>query len=255
MAIARGVDGRMPMGFAHMRIAHPLGQVRAALGVGCPKLRRADQVGDGLGVAARCAVNRADALRGFEMAIRAFDYRVQGADEVIEKASEHLMKVQRAALGVCQVGRYLCVIGQRVKEFPADALEIVAHDVIIGFVVQARGSHFEFGIEDVRIACADAKSDVPRMIPGCKPPPKRVPVAEKAHRFGGAIIDKDREGFRIARPDEAVAFGGFREVVAIKALHGREQNAGAIVLRDQALGCLQKNRADVLTCVHRSRRF
>ena len=69
-------------------------------------------MGDGLRIAARCAVDRADALRGFEMAIRAFDYRVHGADEVVEKVSDHLVKVQRAALGVCQVGRYLRVIGQ-----------------------------------------------------------------------------------------------------------------------------------------------
>ena len=59
-----------------------------------------------------CAVNRADALRGFEVAIWAFDYRVQGADELVEKLIEHLVKVQRAALGVCQVGRDPRVIGQ-----------------------------------------------------------------------------------------------------------------------------------------------
>ena len=138
---------------------------------------------------------------------------------------------------------------------PADALEFIAHDVIIGFVIEARRAHFEFGIEEVRIACANAKANVPRVVAGCEPPPKRVPVAEKPHRFGGLIIDKDRDVFPIARADEAIAFGRFREVVAVKTLHGREQNAGAVVLRDQALGCLRENCADVLTCVHRSRRF
>ena len=73
------------------------------------------------------------------------------------------------------------------------------------------------------------------MIPGCKPSPKRVPIAEKAHRLGGSVVDENRDVFAIARADEAVAFGGFREVVAIEALHGREQNAGTVVLRDQAL--------------------
>ena len=59
-------------------------------------------MGDGMGIAARRAVDRTDALRGFEMAIRAFGDRVQGADELVEEAGEHLVKIQRAALGVCQ---------------------------------------------------------------------------------------------------------------------------------------------------------
>ena len=83
-------------------------------------------------------------------------------------------------------------------------------------------------------------------------------VTEKTEGFGRLVIDVECDVLPLERTDEAVAFSGFDEMIAVVdhvAMHGREQNTGMIVLCDEAIGCFNKWRVDVLTRVHSPCRF
>ena len=92
-----------------------------------PELWRPNHIDNRIGIAALCAINSADALNGFELAVRAFENRMQSADELIQKTVQHLMKVQIATPIIYQARCDTGLIGQKINEFPADALEIGAH--------------------------------------------------------------------------------------------------------------------------------
>ena len=95
MAIEWRINIGMAMGLAQMRTDDTIRQRQVwVIGPAMrPKLRRANHMGNRIGIAALCAINRTGVLNGFETAMRAFENRMQSADELIEKTIQHLMKV------------------------------------------------------------------------------------------------------------------------------------------------------------------
>ena len=54
-----------------------------------------------------------------------------------------------------------------------------------------------------------------RTVSGGESSPKCMAIAEKTEGFGGLVIDIERDVSAIKRSDEAIAFGGFDEMVAV----------------------------------------
>ena len=116
------------------------------------------------------------------------------------------------------------LIGLYVEQAAADMLDIGAHGVVIGFIIELGRAHVQAGVQDFLTVALNAKLNVPRVISGVDAAPERVAVAKKSERFGGLVVNIELDVAMGAGSDEAVAGGFFCEALIVVdqwAMYGR----------------------------------